>query len=126
MSYIYDCVLYIQYFHFKAVKGQSLGLKVLLDNIATNVVFDHYLEDSLKRHTCMKRGDTFLEICSYSWGTGCSNSLEKLSHQWIQQGSPSEVLLWVLQENSISVLKDEVLYRKDEELLMFQLIMLLL
>ena len=56
----------------------------------------------------------FLEICSYSWGTVCSNSLEKLSLQWIQQGSPSEVLLWVLQENSISVLKDEVLYRQEE------------
>ena len=39
---------------------------------------------------------------------------KKLSLQWIQQGSPSEVLLWVLQENSISVLKDEVLYIKEE------------
>ena len=56
----------------------------------------------------------FLEICSYSWGTVCSKSMEKLSLQWIQQGSPSEVLLWVLQENSISVLKDEVLYIKEE------------
>ena len=63
----------------------------------------------------MKRGDTFIEICSYSWGIVCSNSFEKLSHQWIQQGSPSEVLLWVLQENSISVLKDEVLYIKEEK-----------
>ena len=62
----------------------------------------------------MKRRDTFLEICSYSWGTVCSNSLEKLSHQRIQQGSPSEVLLWVLQDNSISVLKDEVFYIKEE------------
>ena len=56
-----------------------------------------------------------LEICSYSWETVCSNSLENLSLQWIQQGSPSEVLLWVLQENSISVLKDEVLYIKEEK-----------
>ena len=56
----------------------------------------------------------FLEICSYSWETVCSNSLEKLSLQWIQQGSPSEVSLWVLQENSISVFKDEVLYIKEE------------
>ena len=62
----------------------------------------------------MKRGDTFLQICSYSCGTVCSNSLEKLSHQWIQEGSPSEVLLWVLQENSISVIQDEVLYIKEE------------
>ena len=44
----------------------------------------------------------------------CSNSLEKLSLQWIQQGSPSEVLLWVLQESYISVLKDEVMYIKEE------------
>ena len=44
----------------------------------------------------------------------CSNSLEKLSLQWIQQGSPSEVLLWVLQESYISVLKHEVMYIKEE------------
>ena len=45
----------------------------------------------------------------------CSNSLATLSLQWIQQGSPSEVLLCVLQKkNSISVLKDEVLYIKEE------------
>ena len=44
----------------------------------------------------------------------CSNSLEKLSLQWIQQGSHSEVALLVLQENSISVLKYEVLYIKEE------------
>ena len=44
----------------------------------------------------------------------CSNSLEKLSLQWIQQGSPSEVLLWILQESYISVLKDEVMYIKEE------------
>ena len=56
----------------------------------------------------------FLETCSYSRGTVCFNSLEKLSLQWMQQGSPSEVLLWVLQENSFSVLKDEVLYIKEE------------
>ena len=40
--------------------------------------------------------------------------MEKLSLKWIQQGSPSEVFLWVLQENSISVLKDEVLYIKED------------
>ena len=57
---------------------------------------------------------SFLKICSYSWGTVCSNSLEKLSFQWYQQGSPSKVLLWVLQENSILNLKDEVLYIKEE------------
>ena len=56
----------------------------------------------------------FLEICSYSWGTVCSNSLEKLFLQGIQKDSPSKVLLWVWQENSISVLKDEVLYIKEE------------
>ena len=56
----------------------------------------------------------FLEICPYSWGTVCSNSMEKLSLQLIQQGSPSEVLLWVLHENSNMVLKDEVLYIKEE------------
>ena len=56
----------------------------------------------------------FLEICSYCWGTVCSNSFEKLSFQWIQKGWSSEVLLWVLQDNSISVLKDEVLYIKEE------------
>ena len=44
----------------------------------------------------------------------CSNSLEKLPLQWIQQGSPSEVLLWVLQESYISVLKHEVMYIKEE------------
>ena len=44
----------------------------------------------------------------------CSNSLEKLSLQWIEQESPSGVLLWVLQENSISLLKYEVLYIKEE------------
>ena len=44
----------------------------------------------------------------------CSNSLEKLSLQWIQQGSPSEVLLWVLQESYISVLEHEVMYIKEE------------
>ena len=76
-------------------------------------MFDHYLEDSLK-NTCMKGGYRFLEICSYSWGTVCFNSLEKLSLQWIQQGSPSEVLLWTLQENLISFLKHEVLYIKEE------------
>ena len=49
----------------------------------------------------------------------CSNSLEKLSLQWIQQGSPSEVLLWVLQESYISVLKDEVMYIKEERVVKF-------
>ena len=44
---------------------------------------------------------SFLEICSYSWGTVCSNSLEKLSLQWYQQGSPSKVLLWVLVKVSV-------------------------
>ena len=47
----------------------------------------------------------------------CYNSLEKLSLQWIQQESPSEVLLWVLQENSISLLKYEVLYIKEERVI---------
>ena len=38
----------------------------------------------------------------------------KTSLHWIQQGSPGEVLLWFLQENSISAFKDEVLYIKEE------------
>ena len=37
MSYpISKCVLYVQYiFHFKVVKGSSLGLKVCFDNMDT-------------------------------------------------------------------------------------------
>ena len=64
----------------------------------------------------MKRGDTDSSRSVQIVGEQCVTTFwkKKLSLQWIQQGSPSEVLLWFLQENSISVLKDEVLYIKEE------------
>ena len=63
----------------------------------------------------MKRGDTDSSRSVHIVGEQCVPTVwKKLSFKWIQQGSPSEVLLWVLQENSISVLKDEVLYIKEE------------
>ena len=64
----------------------------------------------------MKRGDTDSSRSVHIVGEQCVPTFGKLSPQRIQQGSPSEVLLWVLQENSISVLKDEVLYIKEERI----------
>ena len=64
----------------------------------------------------MKRGDTDSSSSFHIVGEQCVPTVWKKKHsiQWIQQGSPSEVLLWVLQENSILVLKDELLYIKEE------------
>ena len=62
----------------------------------------------------MKRGDTFSSRSVHIVGEQCVPTVWQNFLQWIQQGSPSEVLLWVMQENFISVLKDEVLYIKEE------------
>ena len=63
----------------------------------------------------MKRGDTDSSRSVHIVGEQCVPTVwKKLSIQWIQQGSHSEELLWLLQENSISILKDEVLYIKEE------------
>ena len=64
----------------------------------------------------MKRGDTDSSRSVHIVGEQSVPTVwKKLSLQWIQQGSPGEELLWVLQENSILDFKDEELCIKEEK-----------